>query len=134
MRVEQYFQERKTKTDTDEYRKFKIDQALEVSNNTLQRMCDWLDKIKDVNENLTQDIGEMDVEDLDIDLCEQYIQNALSGVNQYMKVLTENIKDIDNFELKQTQRKEAAAERAATKATQRSTRSSTNREHSYGKV
>ena len=134
MRVEQYFQERKTKTDTDEYRKFKLDQAIEVSNNTLQRMCDRLDNIKEVNVNFTQNVGELDVEDLDIDLCEQYIQNALSGVNQYMRVLTENIKDIDNFELKQVKRKQAATERAATKATERSTRSSTNREHSYGKV
>ena len=34
--------------------------------------------------------------------CSEY---ALSGVNQYMRVLTENIKDIDNFELKHKTRK-----------------------------
>lgn len=133
MRLGQYFKEQSIKkTDPECYQKFKLDQAVEITNNNMERLFDRFDNMQEINEVVTQDIEEINEEDLDI--CEQQLKDALNGVNQYIKVLGDNIKDIENFEVRRAKIKEAAAQRAATKQTERLTRSSTNREHSYGKV
>ena len=98
----------------------------------MERLFDRFDNMQEINETVTQDVEEINEEDLDI--CEQQLMNALNGVNQYIKVLGDNIKDIESFEARRAKVKEAATQRAATKQNERLTRSSTNREHSYGKV
>ena len=138
MRVEQYFQERKSKTDQDGYRKFKLDQAVEITDQNMERVRRRFGDIREISQTLNQEVGGIDVLNNPLDACEEQIKRALESVEQYKNVLQENIDDIDKFQLKRKQIQEnmkaAATKRAKTKQHERSTRSSTNQEHSYGKL